>query len=401
MNKALILKKASEYPQAFKILPLNIPYPKEPGTWGSYFFDNTMQFWINSSHREAISFYKYIVKMEEVYKMTKALTIQEDQQVKALIANNVKAIKSVLPKHLTPERAMRVAYTSLVKNPMLARCTQISLMNSIVEASILGLEVGGPLSHAALIPFKNNKTNAYETTLVIEYPGLIMLANNTGNVKSITAHAVFEKDDFKYNYGLNPDLHHIPCEDSNPGEIVNAYAIIQYLNGGYDFEVIGQKTASEAKGRSAAKFKKDSPWNKKEDLPAMWKKTAIRRLMNRVPKSAEIRNKMDTEDRPISHINIDLEDIQPVQLPEKTASNDVKKQEQNKPAKKQAKKTTPKPDLCKEVKQAISMQKEFPPEFTQAQAELKIAVKSIEDLTKDQAIAIGKKLNEILDSQNI
>jgi len=314
LDKELILKKSTAFPHVFKLLPITDGKPNEPGTWGAYPFDSVMIFWINSSHTEATKYYSEYLKNKEQRKMTKALTVQEDKQIKNLIASNMKAIKSVLPKHLTPERAMRIAYTALVKNPTLARCSQISLMNAIIESSILGLELGGPLSQATLIPFKNNKSGQYEATLVIEYKGLIMLANNTGNVKEISAHPVFANDDFRFNYGLNPDLYHLPSQDINPGDLVNAYAIIKYVNGGMDFEVIGEKVAMEAKDRSAAKFKKDSPWNKKEDEPAMWVKTAIRRLMNRVPKSADIRNQMDIENKTgqeMNHIiDIDLDDFQ-------------------------------------------------------------------------------------------
>lgn len=401
MDQHLILKKASDFPHVFKVRPIKDGQPEEPGTWGSYPFDDVMLFWVNSSHKEAIDFYKYIIKKEEIYQMTKALTIKEDEQVKSLLANNIKAIKSVLPKHLTPERALRVAYMSLVKTPLLARCTQVSLMNAIIEASTLGLEVGGPLRHAALIPFKNNKINAYEAVLVPEYPGLIMLANNTGNVKSITAQAVFEKDQFKYNYGLNPDLVHIPSEFVDAGKLINAYAIIQYLNGGFDFEVIGEKVAMQAKNKSAAKFKKDSPWNQEDNQPAMWKKTAIRRLMNRVPKSAEIRNQMDTEERQISHINIDLEEMQAVQIPETTTEKEVKKPEKQKkaePKKEKTQKVEP-DDYPKEIKQAISLKKQFAEDYYNACIKLSLH-SDPEKVTPEDAVRIIKEVGSMLDTEN-
>jgi recombination protein RecT len=404
MDKELILQKSTAFPHVFRLLPITEGKPIEPGTWGAYPFDSIMILWINSSHTEAIKYYSEYFKNKEQQKMSKELTIQEDNQIKNMLKCNIQAIKSVLPKHLTPERAMRIAYTSLVKNPMLARCSQVSLMNAIIESSMLGLELGGPLGQASLIPFKNGKTGGYEATLVVEYKGMITLANNTGNVKEISAHPVFEKDEFRFNYGLSPDLYHIPSQNVDSGDITHAYAIIKYVNGGIDFEVIGKKTAMEAKDRSAAKFKKDSPWNKKEDEPAMWVKTAIRRLMNRVPKSADIRQKMDAEERSgqeMNHIiDISLDDFHAVKIPDQIEEKKepVKKAEK-KAEPEQKKDPEPEKELSKEVRQALALCRQFPAEFNQACAELKINF-SVNDFDDQIAIKVCKMVGQILDSEN-
>ncbi|MCP3942409.1 MAG: hypothetical protein GY710_13105 [Desulfobacteraceae bacterium] len=408
MNLEEILKRAERFPHVFKLLPIVDGKPTESGTWAAYPHDEVTTFWINTSHVEAQKYYSKQLKFQEECSMAKALTVQEDKQVKSMIANNIQAIKSVLPKHLTPERAARIAYTALVKNPTLARCTQLSLMNSIIEASILGLEVGGPLRQATLIPFKNKHINGYEATLVVEYQGMIVLANNTGNMKNITAHPVFQNDQFQYNYGLNPDLSHIPCPDKDPGKLINAYAIIQYMTGGFDFEVIGEKVASEAKERSAAKFQKDSPWNKQEDVPAMWVKTAIRRLMNRVPKSAEIRkamHAMDTEERSgqdMNHvIDISLDDFHSINMenaqlpPSNTNQNQRNKQTQNPGLDKKEK--LPQENFSKETKQVIAIAKEFQNEYQKACDELKFGVVAPERLTPKDALKVYKRINELLD----
>lgn len=422
MDNDTILTKAIAFPHVFRLLPIAEGKPIESGTWGAYPFDSVMILWINSSHTEALKYYSEYLKNKEIAKMSTALTVQEDNQIKNLLKNNIQAIKSVLPKHLTPERAMRIAYTSLVKNPMLARCSQVSLMNAIIESSMLGLELGGPLGQASLIPFKNGKTGGYEATLVVEYKGMITLANNTGNVKEISAHPVFEKDEFRFNYGLNPDLYHIPSHSVDPGKLINAYAIIKYINGGVDFEVVGEKTAMEAKDRSAAKFKKDSPWNKKEDEPAMWVKTAIRRLMNRVPKSADIRQKMDAEERSgqeMNHIiDISLDDFHAVKVPEQIEEKKqpVKKAE-NKPEPEQKydteqgrmsgtdqepgpkKEPTPEKEPSKAVRQAMTLAKQFPDEWARACAELGYK-DAIDVFSDNMAVQACKLVGQILDAEN-
>lgn len=404
MNKELMIKKAAEYPQAFSILPINAGQPKTNGTWAAYQFDNVVQFWINSSHPEALSFYKYIIKMEETQKMTKALTVQEEKNIQSLLSNNMKAIQSILPRHLTPEKAARLLYGLLTRNPMLGRCSQPSIINCFLEASALGLEIGGALHHASLIPFKNKRAGTYEATLVIEYNGKIMLANNTGNVKNVSAHAVYEKDNFSYQLGLNPDINHIPSEDPDPGPLRYAYAVINYLNGGQDFEVITRKVAMEAKARSAAKFKKDSPWNQEDLEYQQWKKTAIHRLMNRVPKSAEKIGQAPMDGVVPNHISaFDLDDVKPIEISEKTEpkKQPIKKKEPLKKKEEPTKEPEPEPkkDLSKEVMQVVSLADQFPEEFKQTLKEIGL-IGMPETFSDDQAVSVCKKISEILDCNN-
>ena len=79
----------------------------------------------------------------------KAVTTQDP--IFQMLAKYKPAIASVLPRHLTPERMLRIAHTSINKVPKLKSCTPISLLNAVIEISILGLEVGRT---AHIIPFK-------------------------------------------------------------------------------------------------------------------------------------------------------------------------------------------------------------------------------------------------------
>lgn len=392
MNKALILKKVSEYQHVFKLLPISDGIPKDKGTWGAYPFDNSMQFWIDSSHPEAISFYKYIVKQQEIHDMEKALTVVEEGNIQTLLKNNMKAIQSVLPNHLTPEKAARLLYGLLVGNPALGRCTQSSIMNCFLEASTLGLEIGGALHHASLIPYKK------QATLIIEYNGKIMLANNTGNVKNVSAHAVYEKDKFEYRLGLNPDIIHIPSDEFDPGPLKNAYAVINYLNGGQDFEVITKKIAMEAKQRSAAKNSDSSPWNQKDMEYQQWKKTAVHRLMNRVPKSAEKLGQVPMDGYVPNRLEgFDILEMEPVRIPEKPAEKKPAKQTK-KPVEKQQPKDDPKnyPD---HVKKLMAIKEIQPAQFDLAWKELKLTC-AYSGISKTDAVKLSNRISELVDSEN-
>ena len=70
-------------------------------------------------------------------------------------------IAMALPRHMTPERMIRVTLTAASNNPMLAKCTPVSIASSIVQSSILGLEPSSVLGESYLVPFYNGKTKQH------------------------------------------------------------------------------------------------------------------------------------------------------------------------------------------------------------------------------------------------
>lgn len=198
--------------------------------------------------------------------------------VGALLKERFRDIKSVVPKHVTPERVCRIALTEARNNEALQRCSAESLVGSVIQASTLGLEVGGGLGHAYLIPFKG------QAQLVIGYRGMMDLAYRSGRVASIQARVVREGDDFDYRLGTDAYIKHIPRPD--PGEITHAYAVAKLNGGGEVFEVLPKADIEAVKASSKGASRSDSPWN--THYPEMAKKSAVRRLFKYLPVSIEI-----------------------------------------------------------------------------------------------------------------
>jgi recombination protein RecT len=293
--KEKILAMASRYPQAFQVRPKHTDCPKE---WARYDFDSTVQLFVDTSHPEAIEFYREHFTEEKEKTMTKALTVQEQQTVNAMLQAKVEAIRSVLPDHISVRKMMRLTSQAVVLTPELARCDQLSLINAVIEASALGLEIG---TQAHLLPFRGT------VKLIPDYKGLVELAYRSPAVSSITAHPVYDNDRFDYWYGLKSDIQHNPAKGQSRGKLIAAYAIVKFVNGGYDFEVVEEADAMAAKERSEAKNSKYSPWNKEADEWTMWVKTALRRLLKRVPKNPELQKAIildstTREDQKINHI---------------------------------------------------------------------------------------------------
>ncbi|EDW4164247.1 recombination protein RecT, partial [Salmonella enterica subsp. enterica] len=64
-------------------------------------------------------------------------------------------LAAALPRHMTAERMIRIATTEIRKVPALGDCDTMSFVSAIVQCSQLGLEPGGALGHAYLLPFGN------------------------------------------------------------------------------------------------------------------------------------------------------------------------------------------------------------------------------------------------------
>jgi len=210
--------------------------------------------------------------------MTEEKTLAHKDPIVSLLAQYKGAIKSVLPKHLTPERVLRIAYNAVQKTPKLRECTHTSLINAIIEVSKRGLEIGYT---AHIIPFKS------EAVFIADYKGFIDLAHRSGQINAFRFKPVYEKDDFSYQEGTDAWIKHTPCRKKNRGDLVAAYAVVQFKHGGYDFEVIESADAEAIKARSPGAKTPDSPWNTQDEW-TMWCKSAVRRLSKRVPQSPDL-----------------------------------------------------------------------------------------------------------------
>ena len=124
-------------------------------------------------------------------------------------------IAKALPKHLTAERMLRVALTEFKRTPDLYKCEIRSVIGALVQCAQLGLEPGGILGQAYLIPFFNKKTSQKEAQLIIGYKGFIELAWRSGQLKSLEARLVYKNDVFKVDYGSEAKIIHQPCLDEN------------------------------------------------------------------------------------------------------------------------------------------------------------------------------------------
>lgn len=201
-----------------------------------------------------------------------------------------------LPRHLNPDRLLRIAMTTIQRNPKLLECDPRTLVGAILQCAQLGLEPDNILGHAYLVPFFNSKLHRTDVTLIPGYKGLIELARRSKEIQFIKANVVYEGDEWEYQEEP-PKLRHVPCPAEMRGALKKAYAIIVFKNGHREAFVVDRVEVEKAKARSKAKD--SGPWVTDEE--AMWKKTAIRRLAPYLPQCPEFQKAEALET--ISEIN--------------------------------------------------------------------------------------------------
>lgn len=206
--------------------------------------------------------------------------------VKDVLERAMPEIRNALPKHMTPERMVRIAFSAISRNQALLKCTPMSLAKCVIESSELGLEPSGILGHAYLVPYNNRQTGQTEAQLQIGYRGFIELAGRSGRIRSINAEVVYEGDEFEFLRGTEEYLRHRPDLDRPESAAPRCvYAVVHYKDGGCDFELLTMAKI-EAARKSSKTTRKDSPWE--THYEEMARKTAIRRLAKRLPLSPEL-----------------------------------------------------------------------------------------------------------------
>lgn len=218
--------------------------------------------------------------------------------LKSYFDANKGAMMQVLPKHINGDRMLNIALSAMRKTPALMECTIQSLMGAVVACSQLGLEPNTPLGLAYLVPFntKDKKTGKFikDVQVIPGYRGLIDLARRSGQIESISAHAVHEYDEFEFCYGLEEKLVHKPdMLRADRGEILCFYAVAKLKGGGHVFEVMSKLQVDDIRDNSEG-YKSSKKYNSLDRNPwhthyeEMGRKTVIRRLSKYLPMSIEL-----------------------------------------------------------------------------------------------------------------
>lgn len=239
-------------------------------------------------------------------------TLDKPKNVKELLEARMGEIQKVLPSIITPQQFLRLALNALQNTPHLMECTMPSFFGAIMQCAQLGLKpnVNG---EGYLLPYKNNKKGGvYECQFIPGWKGLMLLARRSGEIASIDAHTVYEKDTFDLSYGFDPNLVHRPYLKGNRGKATGFYATVILKDGGKNAHYMTVEDAV-AYGKKYSKSFGSGPWQ--TDFEAMAKKSCLRQVLKYAPMSTDVETALAAdskfEDNPITSSMFELQEDEP------------------------------------------------------------------------------------------
>lgn len=197
------------------------------------------------------------------------------EQIRHTLVSMRPRIEATLANGMEFERFARHVMLNIERNKRLLRADRNSLLNAISQASASGLVPDG--REGALAVFKN------QVTWMPMYQGLLKLVAETTDLKSFSANIVREDDQFDYwmDGSMEQIMHRPKIGSRSP--IVAAYAVATNEQGGTFVEVVDFEELEKIRMISQTGSRDQGPWRDWYD--EMAKKTAIRRLVKRMPMS--------------------------------------------------------------------------------------------------------------------
>jgi phage RecT family recombinase len=215
-------------------------------------------------------------------------------QLPALIRTSAKARSTIapfLPEGVSLERVAaslnlalakdRAAWAlkrakdrSLQEESPLERCSPMSVFMAVAKIAQWGLEVG---ETAHLVPF------GAECTPVADYKGLAQLVIQSGLVRQVEAHCVYEKEPFTLRMGTTVEVEHHPIWDATArGKMVGAYAIFRLRGGMVHVKYLGVEEIESIRKRYSKQ------WNTGKLEPWYAEKTCVRQGVKLLPKDPRL-----------------------------------------------------------------------------------------------------------------
>ena len=258
--------------------------------------------------------------------VVKTMVGMKSNQVKDFLLLFKDQISQSLPKHLTAERIIQTATTLIARTPQLAECSAESLIGALMQAATLGFEPVPILGLCYFVPFNSKVKDSSgkdtgswrkEVAFILGYKGMLRLARNSGEILTIYAQCVYERDVFEYEFGLEPKIKHIPSTASDRGKLTFAYAVAKFKGGGNAFEVMSKSDIDKI--RETSKAKTSSFWS--DWYGEMAKKTVLRRLSDFLPMSVEQSSTISTDGAVINIADfkegsVDLNKVEQVEMTE-------------------------------------------------------------------------------------
>ena len=187
---------------------------------------------------------------------------------------------AALPAQIPVEKFVRTVITVVQMNPSHLDADRRSLLGACMKAAQDGLLLDG--REAALVPFNSKGGRALQYMPMIA--GILKKIRNSGELASISANVVYQRDQFDYELGDEERIKHKPHLGEDRGTPIAVYAIARTKDNAVYREVMS--VGEVEKIRRASRAANAGPWV--DHWGEMARKTVIKRLAKRLPSSADL-----------------------------------------------------------------------------------------------------------------
>lgn len=191
---------------------------------------------------------------------------------------------------VSPERFRAVVLHSIARNPDIQKASLESVLDAIRVSATLQLEPTGVLGEGYILNYGG------KAQFEAGYRGLMKLARRSGIVAAMDSQVVYNADGFAIQLGTDPRIEHIPSTDSaDRGGFRGVYAWARLSTGELVIEWMTDADVQAVRRSSRAGNGPTSPWVAHPG--EMYRKTAIKRLMKRLPLGADAEMALQHEAR--------------------------------------------------------------------------------------------------------
>lgn len=221
-----------------------------------------------------------------------ALARKQVQGLAHFIRAKQRQVEEVAQKHFDFDRVLRLTLSAASRNGRLLKCTPQSVLGALMDCARWQLEPTGR-GGVWLVPFWNKHIEAFEAVAITDYRGELALVRRTGQLLSISAHCVYENDDFRVQYGDDEFIEHSPPPMfAERGKLLGVYAIAKLKTGELQRRILSLEEIERTRDRAPGG--RQRPWS--TDFESMATKTAIRRLCNLLPMPSEYQERVAQEE---------------------------------------------------------------------------------------------------------
>ena len=184
----------------------------------------------------------------------------------------------MLPRDIEVARFVRIAAWSIQINQRLAQCSTQSIISALQHAAKDGLLPDG--RESALVPYQGENGE-----MICQYmpmiAGIRKKVYNSKELKTWQVQVVQEGDEFDYQLGDNPFIHHKPAERGGRSRpVIAAYSIATFPDGSKTYEVMNRDQITDIRSKSRARR---GPWSDPIYAPEMARKTVAKLHAKQLP----------------------------------------------------------------------------------------------------------------------